>query len=110
MNDYNNCLPSEVRAGVEIALEEMLRLRPKEEFNFLCEMLDLDAPLDSAKADKISRICATVVCDAELPEGKGSLVTNVAIYTWLRGQMAIIYLSEQRQCANQFSDRPIRLK
>lgn len=89
MNSSINRIPAEIKSGIGIALDELPRINPDEEFNVLCEMLDLDAPLDSAKAGKLSRTCTTVACEGSLPEGKSSLVTRAAIYLWLREQMPI---------------------
>lgn len=90
MKNSINEVPFEIRSGIEIALNELPRIRPGEQFNASCEMLDLDATFDSVKAGKLSRICTTVACEGDLPEEKRVLVHRAAIYTWAREQMPVL--------------------
>lgn len=90
MRKSTSLMPSKVRAGIKVALDELLRLRPDEEFNVLCEMLDLDAKFDGVKAGKLSRICTTVACEGDLAESERSIVTRAATYAWLREQMSFL--------------------
>ena len=90
MDNSINQIPSEVWSGIEIALDELPRIRPNQEFNVLCEMFDLDAIFDSVKAGKLSQICTTVACEADLPEEERMLVNRAAIYTWARQNMPVL--------------------
>lgn len=90
MDKSINRIPSEIRSGIEIALNDLHKIRPDEELDVKCEMLDLDASLNSARVGKLSRACTIVASEGDLCEGQRSLVINAAIFTWLREQMPFL--------------------